>query len=471
MAPPTKKLKLSGPVLPPDLWAKALDYLYFDEALPLTAVSKSFLREVPPLVKRLRVRSGESMAVSSVAAARFCGVEDVHVFSFTDSGYIAHDMGNLPPEVRLDEHTYHLDEATLRNVVPFLSNLPKLEFCYLGSPSTKESEVRATRFTRWSTTVEFGEHRMFHEEKVATLLESACLAFSQGRLSQQFALGRWVPSQLAPEGRRCMWKKNSDGAELECRMCNMLCQNIAPLDVMKLDDRQIPCIPESERMRIATSRNKDRCQSMLTDVLVDELVHLGGSAIVIPPDYSTEYRQTHCKESKCSKLKSLISAGANAKDGRIRQTLVERCEKGLDRPFGNGKPARTFAGGKRIMSIESYRRLEDLGFDICESDFLLVDTSDNRTNWHLFMFRKDKAQLDPEKARLAKERFQAAFNVDMEEVKQRIKRSIASGDILYLLTEMKVHWRLAEWLNISIADLKEHKEAVKALILESGSWE
>ena len=87
------------------------------------------------------------------------------------------------------------------------------------------------------------------------------------------------------------------------------------------------------------------------------------------------------------------------------------------------------------------------------------------------MFRKDKAQLDPEKTRLAKERFQAAFNVDMEEAEQRIKSYIESEGIWYNFTQRRMQWKLAEWLNISISDLKEHKEAVNALILECGSWE
>ena len=67
-------------LLPPELWAKVLQYTYFDELITCTVVNKFFLNDVAKQIKNLYIRSGESMDVLPAAIERFSSVESVKIY-------------------------------------------------------------------------------------------------------------------------------------------------------------------------------------------------------------------------------------------------------------------------------------------------------------------------------------------------------------------------------------------------------
>ena len=80
-----------GVALPSELWASVFGYLYLDDLLQCTAISKQFLNDVTGKMKYLCIRYGESMNVGPNVVERFCAAEDVYIF-------LLHEIEETPPK-------------------------------------------------------------------------------------------------------------------------------------------------------------------------------------------------------------------------------------------------------------------------------------------------------------------------------------------------------------------------------------
>ena len=141
------------PLLPPDLWAEVLPFLPFGAALQCTAVCKSFLHDVAPIVREISVvRSGE---LRVKFAQRFRGVRKVQIgclfkypamtpreelkhFDFDCIGDLRgrvfgqeyDDIGEPTNEVDSDE--FRIDDMVVSRTTPFITALTNLRKVDVG---------------------------------------------------------------------------------------------------------------------------------------------------------------------------------------------------------------------------------------------------------------------------------------------------------------------------------------------------
>ena len=205
------------------------------------------------------------MSISSSAIRRFNSVEKVFVYSLIE----VTDMREVYPGVNdMNAHTnifnpwvYHLDEdkATIDNVVPFISKLPKLKYCFLGGLYRGEYEVmkmitqRPDRdnircdFTYTSLCsrligLSFGSSD--HRAEMKRLILLVCRAYSQGELSQSVTIhGLLCPhsiNRISGHGygryERCIWRGLQTMRPIHiCSVCDTVCQSFPCSQLSQLE--------------------------------------------------------------------------------------------------------------------------------------------------------------------------------------------------------------------------------------------
>ena len=112
-----------------------------------------------------------------------------------------------------------------------------------------------------------------------------------------------------------------------------------------------------------------------------------------------------------------------------------------------------------------------MGFDINEDDFVLVDSSDKRTNYSLQRLRAAKADIEPGRYQLAKERIASHVGMSSKDVEVLVKRLVNETPL------EKVHWNMTRLhvqnrLKAELrSDLSDYFEDIDVLFLGSSSWE
>lgn len=154
-------------------------------------------------------------------------------------------------------------------------------------------------------------------------------------------------------------------------------------------------------------------------------------------------------------LQLLTSIGANARDPSIRRAHVEDREPEDEKDFINGK---------RLMLLEVYNKLKQIGFDISEDDFVLADSTDRRTSMILFQLRREKENMDLDCAARGNERVQSALGIDLlMEVQEKVK-AIIDGMDLPMNISTHLRNRMEDWMG---RDLSEHKKVIYYMLLEA----
>ncbi|KAL7544304.1 hypothetical protein ACHAWF_007689 [Thalassiosira exigua] len=360
--------------LPAELWAKILGFAHFDEVLCCAAANKFFLNDVTRRLEVLRVRSGESMEVDPAAARRFGNVTRVCI-------YLISELKNGIAE-------YHLDYAAMKNVVPFLSNLPKLKHCSLGR----------LRY-RYDKSSHFGDHYDVDIEgkydepesnrKWAELIQSVCRAYKTGEISKHVSFEGLLPvMNVGPDC--CMWRNkpikiDSYRDDVPCQMCDMLVASFPPLQVLDMCPEMTPCIEFKNIAKIVRYREEGRSKSTMTKGIVKVLEYADCTQVMCPPDYVSRtgeaalFYDHHFEWIAC-----LVENGADPKDSSIVEYLLS------DRP----QRQRCFVGRKLMIELGSYTKLKELGLDLNEDNFITVDESDKRTSICHFEDRKVKKQIE-----------------------------------------------------------------------------
>mmetsp|Transcript_3952 Transcript_3952/g.7072 ORF Transcript_3952/g.7072 Transcript_3952/m.7072 type:complete len:195 (-) Transcript_3952:72-656(-) len=111
------------------------------------------------------------------------------------------------------------------------------------------------------------------------------------------------------------------------------------------------------------------------------------------------------KTINMEKMRCFLAHGAGSKDHETRRDLIRRFivpsnirdAHGPD-DFSNWR-SNYFIGGKRIITLESFEKLNELGFDISENDCKIIDEDDRRTCYRSFMCaQRTKERLNSGKA-------------------------------------------------------------------------
>ena len=71
--------------LSPDLWAKVLEFLHFDEVLPVSTLNKTFYNNVAPTIEQIYVRMPSNLnPTSALARKRFHGIKHICITCLVD---------------------------------------------------------------------------------------------------------------------------------------------------------------------------------------------------------------------------------------------------------------------------------------------------------------------------------------------------------------------------------------------------
>lgn len=389
--------------LTPELWGHALQFLFFDEIVKCTSVNKFFRNDVPEHIKLLLIRNSDSMSPNIVK--RFSNVEDVYVYSLIKE--IGPDHGSSHREriqaimreaasrgvamSMSDAHiqacqnpvnTNHFDVSTAEKVVPFLIGIPKLETCYIGGLCSCEDE------NHWGLNpddvrvdLSYSTEDKYDVENsntiFAALLRNVCEAYVSGGLSKEVKIdGLIVDQRCQYNGNPCAWeemKTTSHRDDVDCQLCDQICMSLPPSQVVSFTNGHIPCISTTNRLHIAKCREPSCFANAKEQLLKEMTFKAGGMRIRMPPDYQERGWATVYNEENIEKFKWLVTyGGANVRDPAIRRLLVEEPEFNED--FGEHLPT-GWNDSRNIRAIEKTTlvALIDIGFDIRESDFMVVD--------------------------------------------------------------------------------------------------
>ena len=422
-------------LLPPELWAKVLQYTYFDELITCTVVNKFFLNDVAKQIKNLYIRSGESMDVLPAAIERFSSVESVKIYVIRE---LVHGIAD-----------FHLDVFAMEMIVPFLSRLPSLQLCRLEGKRT--GAVRREYITYEVD----NEHLYDHphpDAKWAQLITTVCRAYKTGKISENVSFDGLILNTGIED--HCAWKDvpklDEYRDDVKCQVCDMICSSFPPKEVLGMTYEFIPCVTFENMAKIVRFRDEENSKSIMTAAIISELENVDGQAYMCPPDYCTNtcfamtFHDNHFERLEC-----FISNGGDPNDAAVFDELLEK------------RPCDTFVGNRKIIEKESFDTMKGLGFKLSEDDFWVLDREDKRTSIKHFKLRKAKNQLSS-----------GVAICDIEEICDKVKHMSCGGYVVFkgrytrcnnLNLENDVMNFVSEWLDV---DLSDHEESIKKLISE-----
>ena len=109
--------------LPPEVWARVMDYLDYDSVLSCAATSRLFLHDAMPLVKYLHIE--KTSQLNPITSRRCRDVQDVNIYSL----------------IREDNGSFHVDAHVASSAVVFLTQFEKLESVFFGGRNIDTGEM------------------------------------------------------------------------------------------------------------------------------------------------------------------------------------------------------------------------------------------------------------------------------------------------------------------------------------------
>ena len=358
-------------LLPAAIWAAVLSEFCTYKDLRSGMASCSFLyREVPPLVKTLRVFDGRELGARAgeYAARKFPNVENVSVLSLTaylpedgddddDGGggggdmQEADDPEGLPMTLCLD---------TARDVVSFLGRFPRLSVAFVGG-YTDRPEHGSSRFLVYSRSQCTTDG---HQAAIRGMLRDFCDAFERGALDVgRLRLAGVLPSNPYNTQLDC-------GYGDRCQLCRRICETF-PLDFVAAMRGCEICMPDRERYLSVYRRDGDILRNSnvllrtlsrhsLVSIFLSRPMRQRGGVLTIGPDmvFAIQFPDSvleriafFCNECGCDA--SILSPEDTLQSFRVI-SLTEEQE------------------GQHFLSRDAFDRLTRMGFPLRESDFNII---------------------------------------------------------------------------------------------------
>jgi len=222
-------------------------------------------------------------------------------------------------------------------------------------------------------------------------------------------------------------------------------------------------------MKIVKLRDGENYQSNLTHFVAIELtdkVHF--QPVMCPPDYVQVVDAFWYSEVDYAEFQYLISKGANAKDHKIVKALIEY-EVDPDYDWDDDDDWAQSINNKRILTIETYDKLREIGLDIHENDFFLIDTVDKRSSYNLQRMLQKQKKLDPETVRQAKAQLEITLldldiGIDFEDFQRRVEKVVIDTHPNQLSIWLVCHILHQEFGSIISHG---HEDAINHLLLEA----
>ncbi|CAB9514714.1 expressed unknown protein [Seminavis robusta] len=373
--------------LPPNIWAKALDFLPMSDVLNCSIASKFFLHQVSPLIRYLLVRSSANL-LGHKARQRFSGVCNIFIYTLIEP---------TPEEPTRPKFCF----ATSSQLVPFLGSFPKLKFCFVGGYGTKpqttfklvEGPVLGMPIPSWDTTNNRHPRALFQavaaffswnleepyepiRQAMASYIQELCQAYTTGLLKKQVRLytlpQQRKPGTNEPKGE-CIFLKKKPNGETYCPICPLICKTFPPAQLLRCWDYEIPCFSVQARLQLMLQQhnnnnnntdqnNTDDLKPLFQKHLLEELKNKVG---VKPPQGVSDVVMTYHQE-KLDIMGWLIQQGANAHDPKIAHLLKRHGNAGF-------KGQEKKQNAPRRLDRQVYNRLREWGIAVTARDFQLVD--------------------------------------------------------------------------------------------------
>ena len=109
--------------LPPEVWARVMDYLDYDSVLSCAATSRLFLHDAMPLVKYLHIE--KTSQLNPITSRRCRDVHDVNIYSL----------------IRDTNFIFLVDAHVASSAVVFLTQFEKLERVFFGGRNIDTGEM------------------------------------------------------------------------------------------------------------------------------------------------------------------------------------------------------------------------------------------------------------------------------------------------------------------------------------------
>lgn len=218
----------SADYLPPECWAKAANFLPYEDVLSTAAVSRGMLRDVMPGIKELHITKVEQLHVGFTS--RYHDVIDISCYCMLQTM----DLGD-------EETTIGTNADACGRIVPFICRFPRLERVFLGALN---ANPETTRFRRrpilsfidirydW-----LGEHEAAdrRESEIAKgLVRQLSGAYRCGALSS----GVWVAGPSCPSSRRPSVRfPFFDDADNTCQVCTEACKSFPLASVLDFENK------------------------------------------------------------------------------------------------------------------------------------------------------------------------------------------------------------------------------------------
>lgn len=262
--------------LSPDLWAIVLMFLPYRDILRGTILNRTFLREVSPKVRSIRIHTASQMRATP--ARRFAGVTDIVIECLFQCSF--------------DQMIF--DREAVGMVVPFLCCFPALRRFSLGGLLAHAGEMH---YLEYGDRVTSGRPNMENERLMRSLLIGICGAYRTGILHREaridgILLGIGCNNTDRYDGR-------TDATWGDCLQCIDVCKAF-PLEVLPTFDT----VSMREKRPI---RDRYRCQVCLsmTKILKIVLNRPGGRSVLTDPESFLEQVVLHGRRDYFSALKVL----------------------------------------------------------------------------------------------------------------------------------------------------------------------
>ena len=366
-----------GPrLLPPEVWAKAANFLPCEDVISMAAVSRSMLKDVMPGIKELHITKVEQLHVG--LTSRYHDVVDISVYCMLQTVDLTVAGGD-------EEQTLGTNDDACGRIVPFICRFPRLERVFLGGLSPNPNSARGRRRPILSfIDIPFGwlddEEADRRDSEIARgLIRSLSGAYRCGALSSNV----WVAGPSCPRSQRSSSVRFFflDDADDTCQACIEACKSFPLASVLDFENRGSSrksmsngddfficgldvCLSREAIEKIISERPGGKAALFSKDRLLQLLGR--GERNVITPDEGKEMYVVKYHPETFEEIINVIQEG----DIDVSKLNSAEVVEAIKRSFALDERDPVPPMGQCHLTESAFSDLKKLRFPITEDDFL-----------------------------------------------------------------------------------------------------
>ncbi|KAL9178956.1 LOW QUALITY PROTEIN: hypothetical protein ACHAXT_011929 [Thalassiosira profunda] len=332
--------------LPPEVWARVLEYSTFDAVL--TCVSRSMLHDALPLLKRLRI--DKSSQLNLKVASRFRDIRDIEINCLLSSRDL--DMGD--PD---DPIVCELDFDSRIRAVPFLSKFDALESVHFGGKDEDGQDVEGfAPVNLYFFEGDDGYPREGERESMLAFIDQISGAYQCGAL----------PTHLRISGLCCPDSATGNYSR-DCESCMRACKSFPLESVCRFEVRgsSSPSARSGRQCGLDVCIERAQIESVIEsrpggrDLLrtTDRLLYLLGRGRLYNISADDVARAIHIVKFNSSQLKEIKRVIQYA-ELDVKKLSMQKLSNAVRRSFTRAEDDPIPANGDRYFSEASLDYLE-----------------------------------------------------------------------------------------------------------------